>query len=105
MQVAEVTRLINSNEMFLNYYPKESHIIAPVNMKRVGSNQFEDSKKGRTVMVGCKMIESKLIVPYLVMTATRDGTLSCQSSNWDNLSKITFHPKYWMDKLDCLQYL
>ena len=49
MRNAGVTRLVNADEMFLQFYPKESQLIAPSNVKRVGSNRSEDEKKGCTV--------------------------------------------------------
>ena len=39
MKAASVTVLINADEMFLNYYPKEQNLIVPINLKRVGSNR------------------------------------------------------------------
>jgi hypothetical protein len=48
---AGITRLLNIVEMFLQYYPKESHLIAPTNVNRVRSIRGEDDKKGCTVMV------------------------------------------------------
>jgi hypothetical protein len=88
---AGITRLVNADEMFLQYYPKESHLIAPTNVNRVGSNRGEDDKKGCTVMVACEMFESRMLAPYIIMTAVRDGILSRRYSNWDGSSKISFH--------------
>ena len=105
MRSAGVTRLVNADEMFLQFYPKESHLIAPKNVKRVGSNRSKDGKKGCTVMVACEMFESQIISPFIVMTGTRDGTLSRLFANWDGSSKVTFHPKHWMDKHGCCTYL
>ena len=65
MSNAQVTRLVNADKMFLQYYPKETHLIAPVAVKRVGSNRSEDEKKGCTVMVACEMFESRLMAPIL----------------------------------------
>ena len=105
MKDAGVTRLVSADEMFLVYYPKESHLIAPINSSRVGSNRSEDGKKGCTVMVACEMFTSQLMAPYLVMTGKRDGTLSRRFANWDGPSHVTFHPKHWMDKPGCIKYL
>jgi hypothetical protein len=63
-----------SDEMFLQFYPKESHLIAPTNVNRVGSNRGEDDKKGCTVMVACEMFESRMMAPYIIMTRVRDNT-------------------------------
>ena len=75
MKAAEVTRLVNADEMFLQYYPKETHLIAPCNVERVGSNRAEDAKKGCTVMVACEMFQSQLIAPMVSMTGKAEGTL------------------------------
>jgi len=44
MAASGVTRLVNMDEMFLNYYPKEDRLIVPTNAKRVGVNRKEDEK-------------------------------------------------------------
>ena len=105
MKAAEVTRLVNADEMFLQYYPKETHLIAPCNVKRVGSDRAEDAKKGCTVMVACEMFQSQLIAPMVIMTGKAEGTLSRRFNSWDGPSKVTFHPKHWMDKKGCCTYL
>ena len=105
MARAGVDRLINADEMFLNYYPKDKHLIAPRNVKRVGTNRAEDDKKGCTVMVSCKMTESRLLAPYLVMTGTRDGYLARRFASHDGPAEVTFHPKHWMDKQGYILYL
>jgi DDE superfamily endonuclease len=104
MQSALVTRLVNVDEMFLRFYPKESHMTAPKNVKRVGSNRSEDAKKGCTVMVACEMFECQIMSPFIVMTRTRDGTLSRRFASWDGSSKVTCHPQHWMDKHGCYTY-
>lgn len=105
MRSAGVTRLVNADEMFLQFYPKETHLIAPTNARRVGSNRAEDAKKGCTVMVACEMFQSQIIAPMIIMTGQPDGTLSRRFSSWDGPSKVTFHPKHWMDKDGCCTYL
>jgi hypothetical protein len=105
MSSAGVTRLVNADEMFLQYYPKESHLIAPTNTNRVGSNRSEDDKKGCNVMVACEMFESRMMAPYIIMTGVRDGILARRFAAWDGSSKINFHPKHWMDKPGCCSYL
>ncbi|KAL2635852.1 hypothetical protein R1flu_007331 [Riccia fluitans] len=81
MQSAGVTRLVNADEMFLQFYPKETHLIAPTNTQRVGSNQAEDAKKECTVMVACEMFQSQIIAPMIIMTGQPDGTLSSHFSD------------------------
>lgn len=105
MTSAGVTRLVNADEMCLQFYPKDSHLIAPTNVNRVGSNRGEDDKKGCTVMVACEMFQSRLLAPFIIMTGVRNGTLSRRFANWDGPSNITFHPKHWMDKEGCCGYL
>lgn len=105
MRSAGVTRLVNADEMFIQYYPKETHLIAPTNAKRVGSNRAEDGKKGCTVVVACEMFQSTLLAPFIVMTGQPDGTLSRRFSNWEGSSKVTFQPKHWMDKPGCCKFL
>ena len=105
MKSAGVTRLINADEMFFQFYPKEMHLIAPTNSRRVGSNRSEDSKKGCSVMVACEMFQSQIIAPLIIMTGKPTGTLSRRYDCWDGPSKITFHPKHWMTKEGCCIYL
>ena len=69
------------DKMFLNYYPKESYLVAPQGVKRVGSTRVESKKKGCTVMVACEMFQSIVLSPYLVMTVQRNSTLARRYSN------------------------
>ena len=54
MATENVTRLVNMDEIFLNFYPKEFHLIAPINSKRVGSNRGEDAKKDVRLLLPVK---------------------------------------------------
>ena len=102
---SQVTPLVNADEMLLQLYPKETHLIAPTNVKRVGSNRAEDKKKDCTVMVACEMFQSQIIAPMVIMTGQPEGTLSRRFNSWDGPSKVTFHRKHWMDKEGCSTYL
>ena len=75
MRSAGVTRLVNADEMFLQFYPKESHLISPTNVRRVGSNRAENAKKGCTVMMAFEIFQSQIIAPIIIMTGQPDGTL------------------------------
>ncbi|OQR89675.1 hypothetical protein ACHHYP_06125 [Achlya hypogyna] len=44
MAKACVTKLVNMDEMFLNFYPKKTHWIVLTGTKRVGANRKEDEK-------------------------------------------------------------
>ena len=90
MATENVTRLVNMDEMFLNFYPKEFHLIAPINSKRVGSNRGEDAKKGCTVAVACEMFESRLLAPFIIMDGTLDGYLARRYANWQGMSVVKF---------------
>jgi hypothetical protein len=35
MNNAAVTKLVNMDEVFLSFYPKDQYLIAPINVKRV----------------------------------------------------------------------
>ena len=105
MSSQSVTCIVNADEMFLNYYPKELHLVSPQGIKRVGSTRGENEKKGCTVMVACEMFQSAMLSPYLVMTAQRNGTLARRYSNWEGTARVTFQPQHWMDKVGCLLYL
>ena len=91
--------------MFLNYYPKESHLVASQGIKRVGSTRGENEKKGSTIMVACEMFQSAMLSLSLGMTAQCNGTLAQQYSNWEGTACATFQPQHWMDKVECLLYL
>jgi len=56
-------------------------------------------------MVACEMFQSHLMAPFIIMTGVHNGTLSQHFANWNGSSKITFHPKHWMDKEGCCGYL
>ena len=59
MARAGVDRLINADEMFLNYYPKDKHLIAPRNVKHAGTNRAEDDKKGCTAILSFRTTPSQ----------------------------------------------
>ncbi|BBN01840.1 hypothetical protein MPTK1_2g10670 [Marchantia polymorpha subsp. ruderalis] len=105
MRFAGVTRLVNANEMFLQFYPKETHLIAPTNVRRVGSNRAKDAKKRCTLIEACEMFQTQIIAFMIIMTGQLDGTLSRRLFSSDGPSKVTFHPKHWMDKDECCIYL
>ena len=105
MKRANVTRLVNMDEMFWNFYPKETHLIAPVNSKRVGTNRAEDAKKGCTIGVSCELFESEVLAPFVIMDGTNDGYLARRYSNWDGPAAVTFQAKHWMDNIKAIQYL
>ena len=52
--------------------------------------------------VKCSKLECRRRIP--IMADTRDGTLSCRFTNWDECAKITFHLKHWMNKDGCILY-
>ncbi len=60
MNNAAITKLVNMDEVFLNFYPKDQYLIAPVNVKRVGCNRGEDEKKGCTLALACEMFSENL---------------------------------------------
>jgi hypothetical protein len=105
MKAAGVTKLVNMDEVFLNYYPKETHLIAPQGVKRVGSNRGEDEKKGCTIAVGCEMFESVIMAPFLIMDGTPTGYLSRRYNEWEGPATIKFQAKHWMDNPTAMIYL
>lgn len=105
MRAASVTRLVNMDEMFINFYPKEKNLIAPINSKRVGSNRKEDSKKGCTVVVACEMFASQVIAPFVIMDGKPDGYLARRYSSWEGPSSVHFQENHWMDKNHAIMYL
>jgi hypothetical protein len=105
MAEAGVTRLVNMDEMFLNFNPKDTHLIVPVNTKRVGANRKEDEKKGCTVVVSCEMFESKIMAPFVVMDGKPASYLSRRYKEWDGDAVVNFQVKHWMDNSTALVYL
>ncbi|ETK70811.1 hypothetical protein L915_21861, partial [Phytophthora nicotianae] len=74
--------------------------IVPTGTRRVGSNVTSDAKKGCTVMVSAEMYSSMILPPFIVMTATHNGTLARRSASWrDNGGDASdhFQPSHWMD--------
>jgi hypothetical protein len=90
MDKAGVSKLVNMDEMFLNFYPKETHLIVPTGTKRVGANRKEDEKKGCTIAVSCEMFESQVMAPFVVMDGKPHGYLSKKYNEWDGASSIHF---------------
>ncbi|CEG37920.1 uncharacterized protein PHALS_05967 [Plasmopara halstedii] len=73
--------------MFLQFYPKETRLIAPANVRRVGCNRAEDAKKECTVMVACEMFQSQILVPMIIMTGQPDGRFQDDSILGMDLAK------------------
>ena len=105
MAAANVTKLVNMDEMFLNYYPKESHLIAPINSKRIGSNRGEDAKQGCIVAITCEMFESQVLAPFVIMDGTTNGYLARRYASWCGVATVKFQQQHWMDKVMATEYL
>ncbi len=105
MKSAGVTKLINADEMFLNFYPKETQLIAPTGVKRVGANRKENHMEGCTVMVSAEMMTSQLLAPFVIMTAQVEGNLSRQYADWEGSSAVNFNPTHWMTSQMAKRYL
>ncbi len=105
MKKAKVTRLLNMDEVFLNFHPKDTHLVAPINSKRIGSNRAEDAKKGCTIAVSCELMQSQLLAPFVIMDGKSDGYLARRYENWDGPAAIKFQSKHWMDTPTAIQYL
>jgi hypothetical protein len=105
MRKASVTKLVGMDEMFLQFYPKETVLIAPKNSKRVGSNRSEDEKKGCTCVVSVEMFASQVLAPFVVMTGTVDGTLAKKYASWEGASCVNFNPTHWINKEMAKRYI
>ena len=90
MSTANVTRLVNADKMFLQYYPKETMLIAPVNVKRVEANRKEDEKKSYIVMVSAEMFISQALPLFVIMTGKPDGYLARRYDDWNRVSTVCF---------------
>ncbi len=105
MRKACVTKLVGMDEMFLQFYPKETVLIAPKNSKRVGSNRSEDEKKGCTCVVSVEMFANQVLAPFVVMTGTVDGYLAEKYANWEGASCVNFNPTHWINKEMAKRYI
>jgi hypothetical protein len=56
-------------------------------------------------MVACEMFDAQILAPFIIIAGTRNRTVSRQFADWEGSSKVTFHPKHWMDKQGCYNYL
>jgi len=107
-EMKNVNVMINADEVFINFYPRETKFVVPKGTKRVGSNRASDSKKGCTLMVSCEYFSSKVLPPFIVMTGKHDGTLSRRFSSWieeGGDAKIAFQKSHWMDVRTAKVYL
>jgi hypothetical protein len=89
--------LINLDETFVHFYPSDDYVCAPVGVKRVGSKIHEDEKLGCTVMVGMEFFSSKMLPPFLVLTAKHEGNLAREWESYEGPARVCFQPKHWMD--------
>jgi hypothetical protein len=105
MRNAGVRRLVGMDEMFLQFYPKETMLIAPTNSKRIGSNRSEDDKKGCTCVVTVEMFSNQVLAPFVVMTGTVNGSLATKYAQWDGASCVNFNPTHWMNKEMAKRYI
>ena len=100
MKVAGVEVLINSDEMFVQFYPADDRVVAPKGAHRVGSNIEEDTKVGCTLMVGMECFSSTLLDPFVVMVAKHEGTLMKNWSSYAGPAKVVFQPNHWMKQVN-----
>jgi hypothetical protein len=105
MRKACVTKLVGMDEMFLQFYPKETVLIAPKNSKRVGSNRSEDEKIGCTCVVSVEMFASQVLAPFVVMTGVVDGNLAKKYASWEGASSVNFNPTHWINKEMAKRYI
>ncbi|EGZ11945.1 hypothetical protein PHYSODRAFT_515394 [Phytophthora sojae] len=80
--------------------PRDTEFVVPTGNKRVGSNVASDAKKGCTEMVSAEMYSSMILPPFVVMTATHNGTLARRFSTWrqdGGDASVNFQPSHWMD--------
>ena len=71
-----VNVMINVDEVFMNFYHRETNCVVPKDTKRVGSNRASDSKKGCTLMVSCEYFSLDILPQFMVMTGKHNKTLS-----------------------------
>ncbi|EEY60100.1 uncharacterized protein PITG_12410 [Phytophthora infestans T30-4] len=75
--------------------------------QRVGSNVASDAKKGCSVMVSAEIYSSKVLPPFIVMTATHNGTLARRFATWRDEggdASVHFQPSHWMDTPTAKKY-
>ncbi|KAI9990524.1 hypothetical protein PInf_018077 [Phytophthora infestans] len=101
------TVLINADEVFIKFFPRDTEFVVPTGTQRVGSNVASDAKKGCIVMVSAEMYSSKVLPPFIVMTATHNGTLARRFATWRDEggdASVHFQPSHWMDTPTAKKY-
>jgi hypothetical protein len=100
--------IINADEVFMNFYPRETTYVVPTGTKRVGSNVASDAKKACTLMVSCEMFSSMVLPPFIVMTGMHEGTLARRYTSWRDdggEARVCFQPSHWMDIPTAKKYI
>jgi hypothetical protein len=108
VELKDVEVLINADEVFVQFYARDTDFIVPTGTKRVGSNIASDAKKGCTYMASCEMFSSQVFPPFIVMTGTHSGTLARKFATWRDEggdAAVCFQPSHWMDMPTAMKYL
>ncbi|KAI9988802.1 hypothetical protein PInf_022386 [Phytophthora infestans] len=101
------TVLINADEVFIKFFPRDTEFVVRTGTQRVGSNVASDAKKGCSVMVSAEIYSSKVLPPFIVMTATHNGTLARRFATWRDEggdASVHFQPSHWMDTPTAKKY-
>ena len=113
----EVDVLVNADQTFVNFYPEEKIVVAPVGTKRVGGKVKADAKAGFTAMVTVNLGTSQMEAPFCVYNGTKlkdskkpKQTLAFKYRNWRDPAMgrtgyLAFQAKHWFDEDIMIEYL
>jgi hypothetical protein len=72
----KVDVVINADETFVLFHMKDTRLIVPQGIKRVGtSTQVDNEKMGATVLISCKFWTSMILPPMVIFTSVYGAKL------------------------------
>jgi len=87
----KVDVVINADETFVLFHMKDTRLIVPQGIKRVGtSTQVDNEKMGATVLISCEFRTSMILPPMVIFTGVYGAKLMQQWENFEDGEVLLF---------------
>jgi OTU-like cysteine protease/DDE superfamily endonuclease len=100
----QVEVVLAADETFLKFHERDTSLLVPRGVKRVGSAAKLDEKDGCTLMVTMDMSSSQLIPPFLIFKGVFGANLMREWSKYKGAT-VLFTEKHWQTSATVIIYL
>jgi len=88
--------VVNADETFLLFHPLGQRLIAPTEVKHVGTAlQVDNEKWGATIMIACEYCSSSILPPMVIFSGVYWAKLTKHWVDFD-CAKAIFNESHWM---------